>query len=114
MQLAIGSVFAVLSVLGGTAAQGDLYAQPIVVEKPSCITMDLFQSTFEKICPLWEPKPVNDVGFYYENTTFMLGDKSGSNTDTQATVQCRYYTSRQAVKNSANEIVPALGGTIIA
>ncbi|WWC97631.1 hypothetical protein V866_004515 [Kwoniella sp. B9012] len=88
MQLTIHSAFAVLSVLGGTAAQGDLCAQPIVLEKPSCITMDLFQSTFEKICPLWKPRPVNDVGFYYKNTTFILGDKSGANTDTQATVHC--------------------------
>ncbi|AAW41072.1 hypothetical protein CNBA5500 [Cryptococcus deneoformans B-3501A] len=82
----------------------------LLVNKPSCQTIDQFRFNFETLCPVFETSNTTE---YKGGLYFYPGDYQGQNADTQARVFCTYVNSTDNVVYSVtSELVTSLGGSI--
>ncbi|XAO22389.1 hypothetical protein I312_101159 [Cryptococcus bacillisporus CA1280] len=81
----------------------------LLVNKPSCQTMDQFKFNFETLCPVFE---ASNTTVYNGGLYFRQGDYQGKNTDTQALVFCTYVNSTDnSIYSVTSELVTSLGGS---
>ncbi|AFR92716.1 hypothetical protein C343_00600 [Cryptococcus neoformans C23] len=103
------NVFAHFTVLLSITGLVSAVDYRLLVNKPSCQTMDQFRYNFETLCPVFA---ISNTSKYEGGLYFYSGDYQGQNAETQARVFCTYVnTTDNSVYPVTSELVTSLGGS---